>query len=130
MTQPVRRLLGSAATIVALLGAGAGCGYVTGFTVLQESVSDDMRGRDQNHREVGRLKRHRAEPDKAVGVLPHNTRDLVVEEAGVARHIARLRKGPPARPARTATTTTARASAAAAGSIAVAQAYASLRQAE
>ena len=31
--------------LVALLGAGAGCGYITGFTVLQESVSDDMRGR-------------------------------------------------------------------------------------
>jgi dTMP kinase len=31
--------------LVALLGAGAGCAYVTGFTVLQESVSDDMRGR-------------------------------------------------------------------------------------
>ncbi len=35
------------------LGAGAGCAYVTGFTVLQESVSDDMRGphvRDALHR--------------------------------------------------------------------------------
>lgn len=31
--------------IVAALGAGAGCGYVTGFTLLQERVSDDMRGR-------------------------------------------------------------------------------------
>jgi len=31
--------------LVALLGAGAGCGYITGFTVLQESVADDMRGR-------------------------------------------------------------------------------------
>src|SRR5689334_8044333 len=31
--------------LVALLGAGAGCGYVTGFTLLQEVVSDDMRGR-------------------------------------------------------------------------------------
>jgi dTMP kinase len=31
--------------LTALLGAGAGCGYITGFTVLQESVSDDMRGR-------------------------------------------------------------------------------------
>jgi dTMP kinase len=31
--------------LVALLGAGAGCAYITGFTVLQESVSDDMRGR-------------------------------------------------------------------------------------
>jgi len=28
-----------------LLGAGAGCAYITGFTVLQESVSDAMRGR-------------------------------------------------------------------------------------
>jgi dTMP kinase len=31
--------------LVAVLGAGAGCGYITGFTLLQESVSDDMRGR-------------------------------------------------------------------------------------
>jgi dTMP kinase len=31
--------------LVGLLGAGAGCGYVSGFTLLQESVSDDMRGR-------------------------------------------------------------------------------------
>src|SRR6202795_2597968 len=31
--------------LVALLGASAGCAYVTGFTMLQESVSDDMRGR-------------------------------------------------------------------------------------
>jgi dTMP kinase len=31
--------------LVALLGAGAGCAYVTGFTLLQESVSDNMRGR-------------------------------------------------------------------------------------
>jgi dTMP kinase len=31
--------------LVALLGASAGCAYVTGFTLLQESVSDDMRGR-------------------------------------------------------------------------------------
>jgi dTMP kinase len=31
--------------LVALLGAGAGCAYVTGFTLLQESVADDMRGR-------------------------------------------------------------------------------------
>ena len=31
--------------LVVALGAGAGCGYVTGFTLLQESVSDDMRGR-------------------------------------------------------------------------------------
>jgi dTMP kinase len=31
--------------LVAALGAGAGCAYVTGFTLLQECVSDDMRGR-------------------------------------------------------------------------------------
>ena len=31
--------------LVALLGASAGCAYVTGFTILQESVHDDMRGR-------------------------------------------------------------------------------------
>jgi dTMP kinase len=31
--------------LVAVLGASAGCAYVTGFTMLQESVSDDMRGR-------------------------------------------------------------------------------------
>jgi dTMP kinase len=31
--------------IVAVLGAAAGCAYVTGFTMLQERVSDDMRGR-------------------------------------------------------------------------------------
>ena len=31
--------------LVALVGAGAGCAYVTGFTVMQESVTDDMRGR-------------------------------------------------------------------------------------
>jgi dTMP kinase len=31
--------------LVALLGASAGCAYVTGFTMLQESVHDDMRGR-------------------------------------------------------------------------------------
>jgi dTMP kinase len=31
--------------LVALLGAGAGCAYITGFTLLQESVTDDMRGR-------------------------------------------------------------------------------------
>jgi dTMP kinase len=37
--------LGPAFALVALLGAGAGCAYVTGFTLLQESVSDDMRGR-------------------------------------------------------------------------------------
>lgn len=37
--------LGPAFVLVALLGASAGCAYVTGFTLLQESVSDDMRGR-------------------------------------------------------------------------------------
>jgi dTMP kinase len=37
--------LGPAFLLVAVLGAGAGCSYVTGFTMLQESVSDDMRGR-------------------------------------------------------------------------------------
>ena len=37
--------LGPAFVIVAVLGASAGCAYVTGFTMLQESVSDDMRGR-------------------------------------------------------------------------------------
>jgi dTMP kinase len=37
--------LGPAFVLVAALGAGAGCAYVTGFTMLQESVSDDMRGR-------------------------------------------------------------------------------------
>ena len=31
--------------LVALVGAGAGCAYVTGFTVMQEHVNDDMRGR-------------------------------------------------------------------------------------
>jgi dTMP kinase len=31
--------------LVAALGAAAGCAYVTGFTMLQESVADDMRGR-------------------------------------------------------------------------------------
>jgi dTMP kinase len=31
--------------LVALVGAAAGCAYVTGFTVMQERVSDDMRGR-------------------------------------------------------------------------------------
>ncbi len=37
--------LAPALIIAGAIGAGAGCGYVTGFTVLQESVSDDMRGR-------------------------------------------------------------------------------------
>ena len=31
--------------LVAAAGACAGCAYVTGFTLLQEGVSDDMRGR-------------------------------------------------------------------------------------
>ncbi len=31
--------------IVAVVGAAAGCAYVTGFTVIQERVTDDMRGR-------------------------------------------------------------------------------------
>ena len=37
--------LGPAFVLVVVLGASAGCAYVTGFTVLQERVSDDMRGR-------------------------------------------------------------------------------------
>ncbi len=37
--------LAPALFLVVVVGAGAGCGYVTGFTVLQERVSDDMRGR-------------------------------------------------------------------------------------
>jgi dTMP kinase len=37
--------LAFAIVLVALVGAGAGCAYVTGFTLLQESVSDEMRGR-------------------------------------------------------------------------------------
>ncbi len=31
--------------LVAAAGAAAGCAYVTGFTLLQESVADEMRGR-------------------------------------------------------------------------------------
>jgi dTMP kinase len=31
--------------LVALAGASAGCAYVTGFTVMQERVADEMRGR-------------------------------------------------------------------------------------
>ncbi len=31
--------------LVALLGVGAGCAYVLGYTILQEHVSDDLRGR-------------------------------------------------------------------------------------
>ncbi len=34
-----------ALVLVALLGAGAGCAYVLGYTILQEGVSDDLRGR-------------------------------------------------------------------------------------
>lgn len=37
--------LALAILIVGCIGAGAGCAYVTGFTLLQESVSDEMRGR-------------------------------------------------------------------------------------
>jgi dTMP kinase len=37
--------LSIAILLVAAIGAGAGCGYVTGFTLLQESVTDEMRGR-------------------------------------------------------------------------------------
>lgn len=37
--------LGPALVLVALIGATAGCGYVTGFTLLQETVSDELRGR-------------------------------------------------------------------------------------
>jgi dTMP kinase len=31
--------------VVGAVGSGAGCAYVTGFTLLQESVADEMRGR-------------------------------------------------------------------------------------
>jgi dTMP kinase len=34
-----------ATLITALIGAAAGSAYVTGFTLLQESVSDELRGR-------------------------------------------------------------------------------------
>lgn len=37
--------LGPAALVVALVGACAGTSYVTGFTVLQETVHDELRGR-------------------------------------------------------------------------------------
>ena len=37
--------LAFAIVFVAVVGAGAGCAYVTGFTLLQESVVDEMRGR-------------------------------------------------------------------------------------
>jgi dTMP kinase len=37
--------LAFAIVLIAMVGAGAGCAYVTGFTLLQESVSDEMRGR-------------------------------------------------------------------------------------
>jgi len=39
------RSLALAILLVAFVGACAGCAYVTGFTLLQESVSDEMRGR-------------------------------------------------------------------------------------
>jgi dTMP kinase len=34
-----------ASFLVVFVGAAAGCGYVSGFTVLQESVADELRGR-------------------------------------------------------------------------------------
>jgi dTMP kinase len=34
-----------ASLLVVIVGAAAGCGYVSGFTVLQESVADELRGR-------------------------------------------------------------------------------------
>jgi dTMP kinase len=37
--------LGLAILLIGFVGAGAGCAYVTGFTLLQESVADEMRGR-------------------------------------------------------------------------------------
>ena len=37
--------LALAILIIACVGAAAGCAYVTGFTLLQESVEDEMRGR-------------------------------------------------------------------------------------
>ena len=37
--------LALAILLVAAFGAGAGCAYVTGFTLLQETVHDEMRGR-------------------------------------------------------------------------------------
>jgi dTMP kinase len=37
--------LAFAILLVAFFGAAAGCSYVTGFTLLQESVQDEMRGR-------------------------------------------------------------------------------------
>jgi dTMP kinase len=37
--------LAFAILLVGLFGASAGCAYVTGFTLLQESVADEMRGR-------------------------------------------------------------------------------------
>lgn len=37
--------LGPALVLVACIGATAGSGYVTGFTLLQESVTDELRGR-------------------------------------------------------------------------------------
>ncbi len=38
-------LLTPALICIGIAGAGAGCGYVTGFTLLQENVSDELRGR-------------------------------------------------------------------------------------
>ncbi len=38
-------LLSLAILLVAVVGGGAGSAYVTGFTLLQESVTDEMRGR-------------------------------------------------------------------------------------
>jgi dTMP kinase len=37
--------LSVAILLVGVIGASAGCAYVTGFTLLQESVADEMRGR-------------------------------------------------------------------------------------
>ncbi len=37
--------LAPAIVLIAVFGASAGCGYVTGFTLLQECVSDELRGR-------------------------------------------------------------------------------------
>ena len=37
--------LALAILLIACVGAAAGCAYVTGFTLLQESVEDEMRGR-------------------------------------------------------------------------------------
>jgi dTMP kinase len=37
--------LAPALFLIGAAGAGAGCGYVTGFTLLQENVADELRGR-------------------------------------------------------------------------------------